>query len=297
MSTPFYRLIPGSFVLIGKEPDGDSVRFRPDHPDDLKKLARSSLIQPSKDGTVQLRFDGIDATELHYGSAAQPFGVEARDALLKEMGWTSVTVKPGSTMVTACVPTEIKGAILSKAAEANGRPVSFVLVGEDAKVPAGHKVHGWTHLDGDLLKKTMNFYMLKSANAYPTFYTSLAEELRAPLRELALAARGRGAGIWAEDSTPLFRLDSQADIDAQSHQPILPKLFRRATDYLKDVAKGYVGNLSDWIKDHEAGSRSEDDKVEVSGVAGRVPLSSLLDQRNEKVAFLPDLMDVVFVEK
>src|SRR6476620_8481971 len=99
MPTPFYRLIPGSFVLIGKEPDGDSVRFRPDNPADLKKLSRASLIKPSKDGSVQLRYDGIDATELHYGKAAQPFGVEARDALLKHMGFTKVTTKPNSTIV------------------------------------------------------------------------------------------------------------------------------------------------------------------------------------------------------
>lgn len=296
MATPFYRLIHGSFVLIGKEPDGDSVRFRPDHPADLHKLARASLIRPSADGSVQLRFDGIDATELHYGSAEQPFGLAARDFLLKRMGWTSVITKPTSSMVTDCTPTEIKGAILSKAAEANGRPVSFVFVGDDVKIPQAHHYNGWIHLDGELLKKTMNFAMLSSGMAYPTFYTSLAPELRAPLRELAASARMRGEGIWKEDSTPLFRLTSQTDIDENSHQPILPKLFRRATDYLKDVGRGYLGNLADWIKDHASGTRSEDDKVEVQGL-GRLPLSSLLDQQNNRVAFLPDLLDVTFVEK
>jgi endonuclease YncB( thermonuclease family) len=296
MATPFYRLISGSFVLIGKEPDGDSVRFRPDNPADLQKLSRASLIKPSKDGSVQLRFDAIDATELHYGTAAQPFGAEARDALLKEMGWNSVTVKPGSTTVTAATPADIKGAILSKAAEANGRPVSFVLVGDHATVPTEKMHKGWVHLDADLLKRTMNYFMLQSANAYPTFYSSLADELRASLREVALAARGAGQGIWAEDSTPLFKLETAGDIGPTSHHPILPKLFRRATDYLKDVAKGFSGNLSDWINAHESGSRSEDDKVEILGL-GRVPLSSLVEQRNDKVAFLPDLMDVVFVEK
>jgi hypothetical protein len=298
MPTPFYRLIPGSFVLIGKEPDGDSVRFRPDNPADLKKLSRAPLIQPSKDGSVQLRYDGIDATELHYGKAAQPFGVEARDALLKHMGFTKVTTKPNSTIVEDSTPKEVPGAILSKAAEANGRPVSFVLIGQDAKVPASKVHHGWVHVDADLLKKTANYFMLESGNAYPTFYTSLAEEIQATLRELASAARTANKVVWAKDMTSLFKLESQKDIDEKSGNPILPKLFRRSTDFLRDVASGaFSGNLTDWIKAHEAGSRSENDLVEVAGLSGRVPLSSLLEQRNDRVAFLPDLLDVVFVEK
>jgi len=297
MATPFFRLIPGSFVLIGKEPDGDSVRFRPDDPADLAKLARAYLIRPSKvDGSVQLRFDGIDATELHYKGGAQPFAVEARDALLKAMGWTSVTIAPDSTIVTDCVPTEIEGVIFSKAAEANGRPVSFVLVGEDAKISSDHSHHGWTFLDRNLLEKTMNFKMLASGMAYPTFYTSLAQELLEPLREVARAARADGLGLWPHDSTPQFRLVSQADIDENSGNVILPKLFRRATDYLKDVGQGFLGTLGDWIAANGVGNRSENDRVEIPHV-GRVALSTLVEERNDKTAFLPDLMEIVFVEK
>lgn len=298
MPTPFYRLIHGSFVITGKQPDGDSVRFRPDNPQDLARLGRARLIRPSADGTVQLRFDGIDATELHYGSAAQPFGDKARDALLKHMGWKTVDVKPNSTTVTEAVPAEIKGAVLSKTAEANGRPVSFVLVGDNAKVPASSIHHGWVHVNPELLQKTENVFMLTSSNAYPTFYTSLADELRASLKEVAQQARASGQGVWSGDATPLFRLRSQEDIGPDGGQPILPKLFRRATDYLKDVTSGtFSGNLSDWINAHEAGSRSEDDLVEIDGMAGRLPLSALLEQRNDSVAFLPDLMNVTFVEK
>lgn len=298
MPTPFYRLIPGTFVLVGKEPDGDSVRFRPDNPEDLRKLSRSSLIKPSKDGSVQLRFDGIDATELHYGSAQQPLGAEARDALLKHMGWSQVTTKPNSTVVDSCTPIEIKGAILSKAAEANGRPVSFVLTGDAAHVDSKKMSHGWVHLDAELLKKTANYFMLESGNAYPTFYTSLSDDIQTTLREVAAGARKAGKVVWKDDSTGLFKLTSRKDIDENSGHPILPKLFRRATDYLKDVSAGtFSGNLKDWIIAHESGSRSENDLVEVAGLSGRVPLSSLLEQRNDQVAFLPNLLDVVFVEK
>jgi hypothetical protein len=33
MAVPFYKAIPGEFVLVGKEPDGDSVRFVADELD------------------------------------------------------------------------------------------------------------------------------------------------------------------------------------------------------------------------------------------------------------------------
>lgn len=297
MAAPYYRLIRGSFVLIGKEPDGDSVRFRPDNPSQLQQLERAYLIKPSPDGTVQLRFEAIDATELHYGGASQPFGAQARDALLKAMGWKSIAYKPDKLTVTSCTPKEMSGAILAKEAEANGRPVSFVLVGKDADVPASETRHGWTHLSQELLTKTLNHRMLRAGMAYPTFYTSLPSELRPALITVARSARAAGLGFWPQDSTGLFRLTSPADIGPASGHPILPKLFRRSTDYLKDVAKGFVGTLPQWIQAHATGTQTEDDLVEVPTLKGRVRLSSLLQARNDEVAFLPDLMEVVFVEQ
>ena len=95
----------------------------------------------------------------------------------------------------------------------------------------------------------------------------------------------------------MFRLTAPSDIGPASGHPVLPKFFRRATDYLKDLAKGYVGDLPEWIAAHATGTHSEDDLVEMPHLSGRVPLSSLLQQRNDKVAFLPDLIDVVFVEQ
>jgi endonuclease YncB( thermonuclease family) len=79
MTAPYYLLIPGSFVIVGYEPDGDSIRFIADDPSDYQFLHRHYRIKPSpRDGSVQLRLEGVDATELHYGSAAQPLGAQAR---------------------------------------------------------------------------------------------------------------------------------------------------------------------------------------------------------------------------
>ena len=39
-----YLVIKGSFVIISKSPDGDSMRFRPDNPELFNKLKRGYKI-------------------------------------------------------------------------------------------------------------------------------------------------------------------------------------------------------------------------------------------------------------
>ena len=170
MTSPYYHLIKGSFVIKGYEPDGDSIRFIADDPDLYHYLYRHDRIKLSKrDGSVQLRFEGVDATELHYGSAAQPLGKEARDQLLAWMGFENIEYKSDtSTMVESANPDSIRGAILSQAAETNGRPVSYVLL--DADIPKGTE---WIKVDAPLLKKTLNFQLLDTGLAYYTVYTSI----------------------------------------------------------------------------------------------------------------------------
>ena len=85
--SPGFLLIRGSFVIVGKQPDGDSVRFIADDTRLFDQLKNNSRIRLSKDNSVQLRFEAIDAPELHYLGQAQPMGSESRDALLKLMGF------------------------------------------------------------------------------------------------------------------------------------------------------------------------------------------------------------------
>src|SRR6266702_6958321 len=105
MASPSYLVIKGNFVVVGKEPDGDSVRFIADNLDLYRHLQRAYRIKPSRDNSVQLRFESVDATELHYGSAAQPLGAEARDTLLSWMGFDQIVyLNDHSTMVKSARP-------------------------------------------------------------------------------------------------------------------------------------------------------------------------------------------------
>jgi hypothetical protein len=177
--------------------------------------------------------------------------------------------------------------------ERNGRPVAFVLLGADAQDLASGE---WTDIDARLVGKTLNARLLESGMAYYTVYTSTP--LRSTLRSLASRARranqGQGRGVWRVDCTRDFRLVDQASIGPEG-QLILPKLFRRCTDYLKAVEKGFDGNLSEWIVAVSATTRSENDPV-VLADGTEVRLADLIMQMNSNIVFQPDLLDIAFVE-
>jgi hypothetical protein len=143
------------------------------------------------------------------------------------------------------------------------------------------------------MRRTLNARLLQSGVAYLTAYTSTP--LIPDLRRLALQARNAGRGVWAADSTAHFKLVDQQSIGAHGAL-ILPKLFRRCTDYLKAVSTGFHGNLVDWILDvSKSPTRNENDAVVVCGL--ELHLSDLIEQRNRTIVFQPDTLDVVFVEK
>lgn len=295
MSVPFYRAIPGEFVIVGKQPDGDSVRFIPKDPELFNDLHRAFRIKPSRaDSSVQLRFEAVDAPEVHYGSYAQPMGDTARDVMLKRLGFKGISFggKNGNA-VTASKPERLAGMILTKGADANGRPISYVLTG---KTIDGITPGEWNFVSKEILERTINAFLLEEGQAYYTVYTSTPASHRRTLRPLAEKARQQGKGIWSTDDTADFVLEDHDSIGPDGNL-ILPKLFRRCTDYLKSVAQGFDGELTDWLRGKSSGSRVENDQVLLDGVQGTVPLSSLISQRNRRISLEADVMSLTFVEK
>jgi len=295
MGSPVQLALRGRLVVIGKEPDGDSVRFVADTPELYRQLARSHRIKLAGDGSVQLRFEGVDAPELHYGTAAQPLGGLVRDRLLAEIGCTDVRfAERPPYRVDTCGPVGgVRAAILSTGAEANGRPVSYVVVGSDDELPVDG---AWTEMDPALLDRTLNAWLLREGLAYYTGYTSTPVVHRDQLRGLARAARDKPAEVWVRDATAEFTLDTQDSIGPDG-QLVLPKLFRRCTDYLKAVGQGFMGNLTDWMVQVSAGgSRHENDLV-VIGDSIEIRLADLIQQRNLRISLQADPLDLTFVEK
>src|SRR3954468_20217223 len=86
-----FTLIQGTFHLVGRtragkdsgfEPDGVSMQFKPDDAKLLDRLQKNgSAYRLTSIGSTQLRFEGVDALELHFEGSPQtrPLADNARD--------------------------------------------------------------------------------------------------------------------------------------------------------------------------------------------------------------------------
>jgi endonuclease YncB( thermonuclease family) len=285
MRLPSLLCLRGNLVVIGKQPDGDSIRFVPDTPELLDSLRRSFRVRRSDDGSVQLRLEGIDAPETHYGALAQPLGAEARDALLDLCGFREI--RRDGEEVVAATPERRPAALLSELVDANGRPVCILLV--DEALPDGEYVE----VDEETLRRSANTTLLADGSAYLTLYDSCAPPIRAVLRDIAADARERRLGVWGRDETAAFELIDQDSIGPDG-QLVLPKIFRRCSDYLRTRMPDET--LREWLRTHGPPERPEDDQVIVDDSL-ETRLSEIVEQRGTSIAFPVDLLEIVFVEK
>jgi endonuclease YncB( thermonuclease family) len=289
---PEFILIRGSFVIVGKQPDGDSMRFIADDTSLLNRLKNHGRIRVSKDNSVQLRFEAIDAPELHYLGQAQPLGSESRDALLKLMRFKAPQFKSDGATVTAASPESVRGAILSTAAEGNGRPISYVLFAKDVK---GYSDGALVKVSDAILQKTLNAKQLENGMAYLTVYSSTPQAHQVFLRGLAQKARTAKLGVWARDASANFKLVGKESVNERGAL-IFPKLFRRCISYLNAKAKNpSLGSITDWMISTQTTGVSEDDLVNTKGQTVR--LSNLLTVAGAQVKFVSDTTEIVFVEK
>jgi endonuclease YncB( thermonuclease family) len=219
-------LVQGSFHLKGTQPDGDTVHFIADDPEDWKLVRARNPVQAAA-GEVKLRFEGVDALETHYHGEHQPlrFGHDAATELLTWLGFNQVLRDPDET-VTASTPESTPGYILTGGTDIYHRVVA--LVGRGAPpAPSGTDVT----VDVPLLRQTANHHLAAQGLVYPTFYRSLFRDLRLELTSVAQQARSNQQGLWSKDvSTTGFKVTGLSTIT--DDVVILPKLFRRLVDHL-----------------------------------------------------------------
>lgn len=251
-----FTLISGTFHLVGTtrngkpsgfEPDGDSIQFKPSNARLLDQLPRNgSAYRLTAIGSTQLRFEGIDALELHFAGTHQPrpLADDARDFLTGALGLNPVPYTPPANLrvkppvdrdATACY-------ILSRSLEAHGRPVAFAYAGH-APQADGSEIN----LTSAMLRRSLNFKALASGFVYPLYYDTLFADLRATFTSAAIAARDAKKGIWARDasSTGLVLGDrAQLEVDGV----VFPKLFRRAIEYLDEHPNNPAG-FPGWLAD------------------------------------------------
>ncbi len=286
-----YKIISGYLTIIGKQPDGDSMGFIPNNPNAFDGVYRNHLLKPSvRDGSVQLRFEGIDTPELHYGTDMQPHSKSARDYILKLCQFVNtVYIKTGgknSTIIHSSKPEKIKAYIACNGLEPHGRPISYVYLGT-------------TENDGQVLsippnelKNSLNYKMLEEGLAYLLTYSSMPSSHIDYFRAAAIRAKTAKKNIWSIDTTNMFTLEKKSSIEGEEAQLIFPKLFRRCMDYYNDVHKGFNGTFIEWLKKGD-----DNDMILTYGSNKEVPLSSFIKQRNTITWFRTDSNYLVFIEK
>ncbi|MCX5196907.1 thermonuclease family protein [Streptomyces sp. NBC_00249] len=230
-------LIRGTFRAKGSKPDGDTISFTPDDVTDWRRVPGPRPVVPRTGGNAPIRLEGIDALELHYGLDDSPSGVQhqplpqaraASDALLKAIGFTDFTRDEATETITSTTPEVVKGYILTHGADLFGRCVA--LIGHEFQ-PAfnGYEVE----LEEEQLKRTANYQLVEQGMAYPTYYSTFPERLRASLTAAAEAARAARKGVWEKDTTLSgTKICGLTSLTADDGAVILPKLFRRLKDYL-----------------------------------------------------------------
>jgi endonuclease YncB( thermonuclease family) len=219
-----FILIKGIFTPANGVPDGDSVRFKPNNVNLLKKLEGVKAKVSATTGTVQLRFEGIDAIEK---GAIQPLSVEAKDNMLKLIGFNKNTNKTP------------KGYILARMTDPNGRAVAFVFAGEPSQADGSD-----VFLDADLLKKSVNFKQVQDGFAYPLYYNTLFASLRNTFNTALKKAQNSKLGYWKTDKSLLgVTVNNKASL--ATIDPIWPKLWRRLEEFLAN--RNSLNGFLDWI--------------------------------------------------
>jgi hypothetical protein len=279
--------LAGAYHVTATEPDGDSVRFRPDDPALWDQVP--GPVKRNASGAAQLRLDAIDALETHYTPQGghrlhQPLALAhaAAAELLAWIGFTGVT-RTGET-VTSVDADDRPGFILTRGADLYGRCVALAGRGE---APGAGEVF----VDEALLRTTANHHLIAGGLAYPTYYTQLYADLRNALTARAAKARAARDGVFADDRTQSgVTVESLATLTDDA--VILPKLFRRLADYL------HLNADDPSLAGFGAFLAQQDDAVWVLSTGEKkANLNALVEVSGQSVRLIRPPEDLVFEEK
>ncbi len=265
-----YFLIKGHFHVVGYAPDGDSIMFEAHNVNQWKKVpTQYETIFKEKlqdgNGSVQLRLQGIDALETHYGPSMLPppkelrhrsspkadkpspgnyrqpdiYGDLATKKLLsylniKDINWGSAFGRKWIKKIEV-----VNGNDKATYKEKGTDQLEGYIVVND--VDRKGRPISWvfpgktTQKDGvkfdnqdllDIIKESVNYKLVANGLAYPYFYMTLSAVLRQPLIYGVLNAQRQKMNLWSEDET-IQGINIQHFSQLTSEVIIFPYLFRR----------------------------------------------------------------------
>jgi endonuclease YncB( thermonuclease family) len=251
-----YTLIKGTFPIVNTEPDGDTIRFRPDDPRIVEGLGPEGQRPDfSQQGTqINVRFEGIDALETHFSGTHQELrlGQRAAAQMLAVTGFTAVA--RSGNRVTGATPTSLRGHVFANTLDSFGRMIAFVFASEHPEADGSP-----IFLHPPTMGRSVNAALLAEGLAYPAFYTTLPVDLRDNLKAQSKLVRERAIGLWPEDAPSVSRAAAVPDLRAAEDLVMWPKLFRRLVSYFQSGNAGLAG-FDAWLR---ADPRNRDDFLQL----------------------------------
>ena len=251
-----YTLIKGTLHIhypdnprSGPEPDGDTLKFLPDNRQHIDNLPRASRPPRfTQTGITTIRFEGIDALETHFSVEGDEFhqnmvwALAARDILLAQANFGQILFFEDSPFKVEAVENHpVPGYLLSNGLDTWGRTIAFVYTGDHPEED-GSSIFVTTQM----LDTSLNSFMLKQGQAYPSFYITLPADLRDHLRASALQAREDQTGLWAEATATTEERANVPGLEELQQLVIWPKLFRRLAAFFQDGHFGFTASGDDF---------------------------------------------------
>lgn len=250
-----YRLIKGNFYVFypdlpkqGPEPDGDTIKFQPDNPQLVELLTRDGSSPAfNKKNMISLRFEAIDALELHFEDTYQnlKWAKSARDILLSKCNFGNISYYQQPELSNKIEKVEhnpVRGYILSNSLDTYGRIISFVFPGE-TNIPDGLNYF----LKNTDVQNSLNTQLLQEGQVYPTFYTSMPADIKEFLRKISKSTRESRKGLWSEEDINTILSKSVPDLNAAEKLVMWPKLFRRLASYFNAGNTG-LSKFEGWLR-------------------------------------------------
>lgn len=216
-----------------------STPFHSTHVFDHAIVKGKTRKPPIKNGQVTVRLQGIDATELHYQPSPLS-GAEKKGLSAAKLNAYHLVTHPYRQLLGATATKALRDFLA-----ATGKSTLDCRVFTRIEKP-GDAFDTYGRLIGDIevtingTVVNINHWLVEKGWAFPTFYSSMANDEINALLVLAKAARSKKSGVWKYLSKTIgpfnFNLrepkKNELSVLATDKGPvILPKLFRRYTNW------------------------------------------------------------------
>lgn len=256
-----YRIVSGFLSVEGRSPDGDTVAFylNEENLGDWVWTKTKTGRFPSFNKSFQtnVRFEGIDALELHYrdrlawpavdSHQKKSLALDARNRMLDLCGFDRSAFTESANHTLRDPSNQlIPATVAYNDVDPFGRLIGFVFNADDSP-ELSNEDDPERFLSVDDVKRSVNAKLLKEGLVFPTFYGGLYTQLREAMTELTLSAMNDAdSPIW-QAYQPTFVMDRGGDLEALKELVIMPKLYRRLFTHL--ARNGAVSGFRSFLRE------------------------------------------------